>query len=156
VTAPFLFVGCVAAFYPHCRGSRRSGRNGVTFHRIEPASPPGVASMPMAVSKNLRTETGTSSYSMYRRRSSSAMSKVTSRDQPSAVLKATIRTGFSYCPSSKLRPSFSLQTLNLMNDGEWLRAGANIGLSVVLCLVAVWAGHSIALSLAALKIGWPP
>jgi hypothetical protein len=46
VTAPFLFVGCVAAFYPHCRGSRRSGRNGVTFHRIEPASPPGVASRP--------------------------------------------------------------------------------------------------------------
>jgi CrcB protein len=42
--------------------------------------------------------------------------------------------------------SFSLQTLNLMNDGEWLRAGANIGLSVVLCLIAVWAGHIIALS----------
>ena len=44
--------------------------------------------------------------------------------------------------------SFSLQTLNLMNDGEWLRAGANIGLSVVLCLFAVWAGHIMALSLA--------
>src|ERR1700751_1311942 len=44
--------------------------------------------------------------------------------------------------------SFSLQTLNLMNDGEWLYAGANIGLSVVLCLFAVWAGHIIALSLA--------
>jgi fluoride exporter len=43
--------------------------------------------------------------------------------------------------------SFSLQTLNLMNDGEWLRAGANIGLSVVFCLVAVWAGHIMALSL---------
>jgi fluoride exporter len=34
--------------------------------------------------------------------------------------------------------SFSLQTLNLMNDGEWLHAGTNIGLSIVLCLVAVW------------------
>jgi fluoride exporter len=44
--------------------------------------------------------------------------------------------------------SFSLQTLNLMNDGGWLRAGANIGLSVVLCLFAVWAGHIMALSLA--------
>src|SRR5580692_904869 len=32
--------------------------------------------------------------------------------------------------------SFSLQTLNLMNDGEWLHAGPNIGLSIVLCLVA--------------------
>jgi fluoride exporter len=36
--------------------------------------------------------------------------------------------------------SFSLQTLNLMNDGEWFRAGANMGLSLVLCLIAVWAG----------------
>ncbi len=36
--------------------------------------------------------------------------------------------------------SFSLQTLNLMNDGEWFRAGANIGMSVVLCKIAVWAG----------------
>ena len=38
--------------------------------------------------------------------------------------------------------SFSLQTLNLMNDGEWLQAGANIGLSVLLCMIAVWAGVS--------------
>jgi CrcB protein len=40
--------------------------------------------------------------------------------------------------------SFSLQTLNLMHDGEWLYAGANIVLSVVLCLIAVWAGHLLA------------
>jgi CrcB protein len=37
--------------------------------------------------------------------------------------------------------SFSLQTLSLIRDGDWLRAGANIGLSVVLCLLAVTAGH---------------
>lgn len=37
--------------------------------------------------------------------------------------------------------SFSLQTLNLVRDGEWLWAGANIVLSVVLCLTAVWLGH---------------
>ena len=49
--------------------------------------------------------------------------------------------------------SFSLQTLNLMNDGEWLQAGPNIGLSVILCLIAVWAGHSIALSLTDLRTG---
>lgn len=36
--------------------------------------------------------------------------------------------------------SFSLQTLALANDGEWLYAGLNILLSVVLCLVAVWLG----------------
>jgi CrcB protein len=40
--------------------------------------------------------------------------------------------------------SFSLQTLNLVNDGEWVRAGANIGLSVMLCLIAVWAGFLLA------------
>ena len=38
--------------------------------------------------------------------------------------------------------SFSLQTLNLARDGEWLYAGANVVLSMVLCLAAVWLGHS--------------
>ena len=47
--------------------------------------------------------------------------------------------------------SFSLQTLNLMNDGEWLYAGANIVLSVVACLIAVWIGHVLALGLNAMK-----
>jgi fluoride exporter len=37
--------------------------------------------------------------------------------------------------------SFSLQTLTLAQDGEWLRASANITASVALCLVAVWLGH---------------
>ncbi len=47
--------------------------------------------------------------------------------------------------------SFSLQTLNLANDGEWLQAGGNIVGSVVLCLLAVWLGHMLALSLNAMK-----
>jgi CrcB protein len=37
--------------------------------------------------------------------------------------------------------SFSLQTLNLVRDGQWLSAGANVALSLVLCLLAVWLGH---------------
>lgn len=37
--------------------------------------------------------------------------------------------------------SFSLQTLHLARDGAWLSAGANVVLSVVLCLVGVWLGH---------------
>jgi CrcB protein len=37
--------------------------------------------------------------------------------------------------------SFSLETLNLARDGEWLWAGANAVLSLVLCLAAVWLGH---------------
>jgi CrcB protein len=47
--------------------------------------------------------------------------------------------------------SFSLQTLNLMNDGEWFRAGANVGLSVLCCMVAVWVGHIAAMSMNSMK-----
>ena len=39
--------------------------------------------------------------------------------------------------------SFSLQTLNLARDGEWLYAGANVLLSLILCLLAVWFGHVV-------------
>src|ERR1700682_6498648 len=37
--------------------------------------------------------------------------------------------------------SFSLQTLTLAQEGEWVRAAANSIASVLLCLVAVWFGH---------------
>jgi CrcB protein len=37
--------------------------------------------------------------------------------------------------------SFSLQTLNLLRDREWLYAGGNVILSVVLCMIAVWLGY---------------
>ncbi len=36
--------------------------------------------------------------------------------------------------------SFSLQTLSLAQDGEWLWAAGNVTLSVVLCLLGVWLG----------------
>jgi fluoride exporter len=38
--------------------------------------------------------------------------------------------------------SFSLQTLALARDGDWGRALGNIGGSVALCLLAVWAGFA--------------
>jgi CrcB protein len=47
--------------------------------------------------------------------------------------------------------SFSIQTLNLAQEGEWFRAGANAVLSVVLCLVGVWLGHVLAMNLNAMK-----
>ena len=47
--------------------------------------------------------------------------------------------------------SFSLQTLNLINDGEWLFVGANIVASVALCLFAVWLGHAAAGNFNSLK-----
>lgn len=43
--------------------------------------------------------------------------------------------------------SFSLQTLELAREGDWLRAGLNSALSLVCCLVAVWLGRALALIL---------
>jgi fluoride exporter len=47
--------------------------------------------------------------------------------------------------------SFSLQTLNLVQDGEWLQAGGNIVGSVVLSLLAIWLGHILAVSINAMR-----
>ena len=47
--------------------------------------------------------------------------------------------------------SFSLQTLNLARDEEWLQAGGNVIGSVAGCLVAVWLGHIAAAYLNQLK-----
>jgi CrcB protein len=47
--------------------------------------------------------------------------------------------------------SFSLQTLNLMREGEWLQAGVNSVASLVLCLVAVWLGHILAMGINSTK-----
>ena len=47
--------------------------------------------------------------------------------------------------------SFSLQTLNLMRDGEFLHAGGNAVLSVALCMATVWLGHIAAASINQLK-----
>ncbi len=45
--------------------------------------------------------------------------------------------------------SFSLQTLNLMRDGKWFKAGGNVAGSVVVCLISVWLGQIAALGLGA-------
>ena len=47
--------------------------------------------------------------------------------------------------------SFSLQTLNLANDGEWLAAGGNILGSVALCLLFVWLGAALGAAVNQLK-----
>lgn len=47
--------------------------------------------------------------------------------------------------------SFSLQTLNLLREREWLYAGGNVLLSVALCLVAVWLGYLLGAALTSMK-----
>src|SRR5262245_2521974 len=47
--------------------------------------------------------------------------------------------------------AFSLQTLDLIQDGDWLRAGGNIVGSVVLCLIAVWLGQVAAAGINTMK-----
>jgi fluoride exporter len=47
--------------------------------------------------------------------------------------------------------SFSIQTLNLGRDEEWLYASGNIVGSVTLCLFFVWLGHAAATAINQLK-----
>jgi CrcB protein len=67
----------------------------------------------------------------------------------SSSTRQFVMTGF--CGGFTTFSSFSLQTLNLIHDGEMVRAGANIGASVVCCLIAVWAGYLVAASLNSMK-----
>ena len=65
----------------------------------------------------------------------------------------SVRTFFmvGICGGYTTFSSFSLQTLTLAKNGEWLQAGANIVLSVILCLAAVWLGHLLAAQLNSMK-----
>jgi CrcB protein len=54
---------------------------------------------------------------------------------------------FGVCGGYTTFSSFSLQTLDLAQDGDWLKAGMNALLSVGCCLLAVWLGRILALSL---------
>jgi CrcB protein len=66
---------------------------------------------------------------------------------------ATFRQFFmiGICGGYTTFSSFSLQTLSLADEGEWLKAGANALLSIVLCLAGVWLGHMLALELNSTK-----
>jgi fluoride exporter len=56
--------------------------------------------------------------------------------------KLFVMTGI--CGGYTTFSAFSLQTLSLVQDGEWPRAGAYVLASVGLCLLAVWGGYALA------------
>ena len=60
-------------------------------------------------------------------------------------LRTFVMVGF--CGGFTTFSSFSLQTLELARGDEWLGAFANLALSVVLCLLAVAAGHLLAVAI---------
>ncbi len=65
-----------------------------------------------------------------------------SRFQASENLRLFVMVGI--CGGFTTFSSFSLQSFDLIRSDQWLRALANIVLSVVLCLAAVAAGHILA------------
>ena len=56
-----------------------------------------------------------------------------------------LMTGF--CGGYTTFSTFSLETFNLMREGDWMRAGGNVALSVALCILAVWLGFAAAAGL---------
>ena len=49
---------------------------------------------------------------------------------------------YGVCGGYTTFSSFSVQTLELLRDGDWFKAGANAAGSMVLCLMAVWLGYA--------------
>jgi fluoride exporter len=66
-----------------------------------------------------------------------------------SAARTFIMVGF--CGGYTTFSSFSLQSLNLVNDGEWLAALGNIGLSVAACFIGVWLGSILAMNLNAMR-----
>jgi CrcB protein len=69
------------------------------------------------------------------------------------LAKDTFRQFFmvGICGGYTTFSSFSWQTLTLAENGQWFKAGANVALSVLLCLIGVWLGYLVAMQLNATK-----
>jgi fluoride exporter len=64
-----------------------------------------------------------------------------------ATLNARLFVMTGLCGGYTTFSAFSLQTLSLFQQGDWLHGGGNIAGSVVLCLLAVWIGYAMAAGL---------
>jgi CrcB protein len=54
---------------------------------------------------------------------------------------------YGICGGYTTFSSFSLQTLELIRQGDWAKAGANALASFALCMIAVWLGYLLGLTL---------
>jgi len=72
------------------------------------------------------------------------------------ILVSTVTRQFvmiGLCGGYTTFSSFSLQTLNMIQKGDWAQAGAHVATSVVMCLLAVWLGAMAASAFNQLKGG---
>ena len=70
-----------------------------------------------------------------------AMTAPEGKMSPQSRVLATQLLITGVCGGYTTFSSFSLQTLKLLQDRQWLYAGGNILLSVILCMIAVWLGY---------------
>jgi CrcB protein len=69
-----------------------------------------------------------------------AVASAEGRLNPRSRVFATQFVIYGICGGYTTFSSFSLQTLKLLRDGQWLYAGGNALLSVILCMIAVGLG----------------
>ena len=77
------------------------------------------------------------------------LTAVEGRLPASAATRVFVMAGL--CGGFTTFSAFSLQTLDLVRDDQWIAAGGNVAGSVALCLVAVWLGHLAATAINQMK-----
>jgi CrcB protein len=70
---------------------------------------------------------------------------------PHPATRHFVLTGF--CGGFTTFSIFSLETLRLAQTGNLLFAGANVAVSLILWLIAAWAGHAVAQRISRLREG---
>ncbi len=80
-----------------------------------------------------------------------AMASAEGRMEPQSRAFAVQFLMYGICGGYTTFSSFSLATLKHLQERQWLYAGGNIVLSVVLCLIAVWLGWLLGSALSSVK-----